>query len=80
MKKTLVISKIPSYLGLMRENYALMANHRDKQTTAKAIIKGLTQDEETAQMKEIAYNWVRQNADLKKLNATLEKLYFEIID
>lgn len=80
MKKTLVISKIPSYLGLMNENYALMVDHRDKQTTAKAVIKGLTQNNETAQMKEIAYNWVRQNADLKKLNASLEKLYFEIID
>ena len=80
MKKTLVISKIPSYLGLMKENYALMVDHRDKQTTAKAIIKGLTQDEETAQMKETAYNWVAQNADIKKLNDSLEKLYLEIIE
>jgi len=55
-----------------------MVDHRDKQTTAKAVIKGLTRDEETAQMKEIAYNWVRQNADIRKLNDSLEKLYYEI--
>jgi len=79
MKKTLVISKIHSYLGLMKERYALMVDHRDKQATSKAIIKGLTQDEETAQMKEIAYSWVRQHADIKKLNDSLEKFYQEIV-
>jgi glycosyltransferase involved in cell wall biosynthesis len=79
MKKTLVLSKIPSYLGLINDNYALMAKLRDKQSTANAIIKGLTQDEETTQMKETAYHWVKQNADLINLNDKIEKLYFEIV-
>jgi len=79
MKKTLVISKIPSYLGLMNKKYALMVPPRDVEATANAIIKGLTQDDETAQMKEIAYNWVSQNADIRKLNDSLERLYLEII-
>jgi len=80
MKKTLVISKIPSYLGLMNEDYALMVDHRDKEETAKAIIKGLIQDKEITQMKETAYNWVTQNADIRKLNDSLERLYFELIE
>lgn len=80
MKKTLVISKNPSYLELMNEKYALMVDHRDKETTAKAIIKGLKQDDETVQMKEIGYKWVSQNADIRKLNDSLERLYFDIID
>ena len=57
-----------------------MVDHRDKEATAKAIIKGLTQDEGTVQIKEAAYNWVKNNADFRKLNDSLESLYFELIE
>jgi glycosyltransferase involved in cell wall biosynthesis len=79
MKKLLVISKIPSYMELMNDKFALTVDLRDKEATAKAIIKGLTEDTETAQMKAAAYNWVRKNANIRKLNDELEKLYFDII-
>lgn len=79
MKKTLVLSQIPSYLELMNKEFALMVDHTDKQKTAEAIIKGLRQDDKTVKMQEIAYNWVKQNADFRKLNDSLEKFYSQLV-
>lgn len=80
MKKPMVISKIPSYLGLMNEKYAQMVDFRNKNETASAFIKALTQDREIDQMTKIAYDWVTKNANFRKLNDSLEKLYLEIIN
>jgi glycosyltransferase involved in cell wall biosynthesis len=80
MKKKLVLTKIPTYLQLMNEKYAFMVNVRNKEETAKEIIKSLTQVKKAAKMKETAYRWVYRNADIKKLNSGLEKIYFQMLN
>jgi glycosyltransferase involved in cell wall biosynthesis len=80
MKKIMVLTKIPTYRQLMNEKYAFMVNVRNKEETAKGIIESLTQAKKTAEMKETAYRWVYRNADIKKLNSGLEKIYFQLLN
>lgn len=79
MKKNLVLTKIPSYQDLMPGKYALMVKVKDKEETANAIIKSLIHNDDVKNMELTAYNWVRENANVRKLNDRLENLYFEII-
>lgn len=79
LKRTLVLSKISTYQELF-SNYAVMADHRDVDSTAEAIIKGLNGDESLSKMKEAAYSWVEQHADQKAQNDNIERLYIELVN
>lgn len=79
MKKILVLTKIPTYLEIMSQNYALMVNPRDIKATANAIIRGLSNDKSLESMRKRAYEWVRKNGNSRVLNDNIEKLYEELI-
>lgn len=80
MKKIMVLTKIPTYLQLMNEKYAFMVNVGDIEGTARRIIESLNQDNKIVKMKESAYRWVCRNADIKKLNSRLERIYFQMLN
>jgi glycosyltransferase involved in cell wall biosynthesis len=79
MKKSLVLTKIPTYSEIMRQNYALMVNPKDIEVTADAIIRGLSNGKQLESMRERAYEWVRENGNSRVLNDNIEKLYEELI-
>jgi glycosyltransferase involved in cell wall biosynthesis len=78
MKTIMVLSNIPSYLELMDDEFALIINRYDKLEIADAIMKGLSHTKEVTDMVDVGYKWAWKNANIQKLNASLELIYYKM--